>query len=80
MNLEFSSNLETPLKLPDGKSKYLAFLWESIKKANLNFCFRFWLYGDKVNCEERVRGWFPRKCAVEVIDNNGRLKESKKIR
>ena len=42
-----------------------------------NFYFRFWLYGDKVNCEERMRGWFPRKCAIEFI-YNGRIKESKK--
>jgi len=40
---------------------------------------KFWLYGDKVNCEERMRGWFPRKCAIEFIDN-GRVKESKKSR
>jgi len=37
---------------------------------------KHWLYGDKINCEERVRGWFPRRCAIEII-NNG--KESKKF-
>ena len=30
---------------------------------------KYWLYGDKVNSEERIRGWFPRKCAIEIIDN-----------
>lgn len=37
--------------------------------------FRYWLFGDKVNtsADDRVtktRGWFPRKCAVEIIDAN----------
>ena len=38
---------------------------------------RHWLYGDKAmgNAEDskgakRVRGWFPRKCAVEVVDHS----------
>lgn len=42
---------------------------------------KHWLYGDKVISEvtsssgdkriprERTRGWFPRKCAVEIVDN-----------
>ena len=38
---------------------------------------KYWLYGDKVNSEERIRGWFPRKCAVEII-GNGHFKETKK--
>jgi palmitoyltransferase len=50
---------------------------------------KYWLYGDKVlgddqDGADRVRGWFPRRCAVDVVDNtsdsrkqaNG--KESKK--
>lgn len=37
---------------------------------------RYWLFGEKVQDlpegEEsllRVRGWFPRRCAVEIVDN-----------
>merc|ERR1712111_21611 len=40
---------------------------------------KFWLYGDKVNSEERIRGWFPRKCAIEIVDN-GHHREHKKNR
>jgi len=29
---------------------------------------KHWLYGDKKKAEERVRGWFPRKIAVEMIN------------
>lgn len=39
-------------------------------------CFRYWLFGEKIqnivsNGNEaifRVKGWFPRKCAVEIVD------------
>ncbi|XP_071748011.1 palmitoyltransferase ZDHHC6 isoform X3 [Lepeophtheirus salmonis] len=32
---------------------------------------KYWLYGDKImlNSERRVRGWFPRKCAVEMSES-----------
>lgn len=38
-------------------------------------CFRYWLYGDKVLPENvmqregdnRVRGWFPRQIALDVM-------------
>ncbi len=45
--------------------------------------FRYWLYGDKVlpdqkdgdpssfaAASDRVRGWFPRRCAVDFVDNS----------
>lgn len=38
---------------------------------------KHWLYGDKIQASPantRVRGWFPRKCAVEVVE--GRQAES----
>ncbi|CAH1100976.1 unnamed protein product [Psylliodes chrysocephalus] len=38
---------------------------------------KYWLFGEKVRsdkysekAENRTRGWFPRKCGVEVIENN----------
>jgi len=35
---------------------------------------RFWLYGelvqDQAQGQKRVRGWFPRQCAVEVVDHS----------
>ncbi len=37
---------------------------------------RYWLYGDKMAAEDRVRGWFPRKCAVEVIDDSDESNEN----
>ena len=39
--------------------------------------FRHWLYGDKVLSEDRVRGWFPRRCAIEIINNGRDSKKSK---
>ncbi len=45
---------------------------------------KYWLYGDKVLKDEdkdgRVRGWFPRKCAVDVVSMKEfeQRKESKK--
>ena len=41
------------------------------------YYFRHWLYGDKVLSEDRVRGWFPRRCAIEVINNGRDSKKSK---
>ncbi|XP_056639609.1 palmitoyltransferase ZDHHC6 [Diorhabda sublineata] len=34
---------------------------------------KHWLFGEKLQVDEhteRIRGWFPRKCAVELIENN----------
>lgn len=51
---------------------------------------RYWMYGDRVVTEKtegrvRHRGWFPRQCAVEVVDQDleeevVRRKENKKTR
>jgi len=44
---------------------------------------KYWLYGDKVQeeAQPRMRGWFPRRCAVEAVDHYdscqvGKRKES----
>lgn len=32
--------------------------------------YRHWLFGEKVNDQEqRQKGWFPRRCAVELTEN-----------
>lgn len=63
---------------------YLGFSF--IYNANYCFCLcfnilcvRYWLFGEKVqnivpdssDTSPRVRGWFPRKCAVAWIDSDG---------
>lgn len=60
--------------LHDGESMYCV---NTLLLTNITLhCFyRYWLFGDKVNssAEDKVtktRGWFPRKCAVEIIDAN----------
>lgn len=36
--------------------------------------FRYWLFGEKTQnaiangTVQRIRGWFPRRCAVEIVD------------
>ncbi len=80
-SLESHSRVAIRSKSLGGKSKqfepWFASNWQFSNGSFL--VLRHWLYGDKVNSEERVRGWFPRKCAVEVMDN-GRIRESRKIR
>jgi len=41
---------------------------------------KYWLYGDKVLPEgqDRVRGWFPRRCAVESVDHYDSCQVKKK--
>ncbi|CAK9820761.1 Palmitoyltransferase ZDHHC6 [Anthophora plagiata] len=42
---------------------------------------KYWLFGEKKREEEnekqiRIRGWFPRRCAIEIIENSSALNES----
>lgn len=58
----------------DGESMYSTTILINTHNIVL-LLFRYWLFGDKVNtsADDRVtktRGWFPRKCAVEIIDAN----------
>lgn len=48
------------------------------------FFFRHWLFGEKVIPEQngntnrkiRIRGWFPRKCAAEMYENDSEDSDS----
>lgn len=64
-------------------------------KHTVSSHYRYWLYGDRVvpaqgdvsQNSSRVRGWFPRRCAAEMIENDGdvglsqnKKKEAKKVK
>jgi len=43
---------------------------------------KYWLYGEKVQVGEkqgRVRGWFPRQCAVERIEHEDTCNKARKV-
>lgn len=47
--------------------KFLNIIYEF--KSNL--FVRYWLFGEKINNKDpkqRIRGWFPRQCAVEMME------------
>lgn len=62
----------------DNRESAVFILSLMIPEHNSEMLFRYWLFGEKIQHnlpagEEsllRTRGWFPRRCAVELIENN----------
>ena len=42
---------------------------------------KYWLYGEKVQVGDkgRVRGWFPRQCAVERVEHDDTCNKARKV-
>lgn len=54
---------------------FIDIIISSQKNSYINY-YRYWLFGEKEQETvqnvpiKRIRGWFPRPCAIEIIGNN----------